>query len=169
MASFLLESFQSFRTILCVCPCCNQIHRLSDLRLQYSGKAPSTWLDDLDEKSLALDEKEAKFSEKEANLRAQAAERGRKKVDVILRKCMAKELACLKFNPYDIKTIMHPVDYVVFDGLNDGEMNKIVFLSKSSVSPPLLALRSQIRKSIESKSYDWKVARVDITGKISYE
>ncbi len=169
MASSLLESFQSFRTILCVCPCCGQIRRLSDLKLRYAGKAPSTWLDKLDEKSLALDDKEALFEEKEAKMREAAAERGRKKVDVILRKCMAKDLACLKFNPYDIKTIMHPVDYVVFDGLNDGEMNKIVFLSKSSASPPLVTLRNQIQKSIENKAYDWKVARVDITGKISYE
>ena len=169
MAFSLLESFQSFRTILCVCPCCSQIHRLSDLRLQYTGKAPSTWLDRLDQKSQELDQKEDRFSEKEAKLRNEAAERGRKKVGQILNRCMAKDLACLKFNPYDIKLIMHPIDYVVFDGLNDGEMERIVFLSKSSVSPPLLALRNQIRKSIENKSYDWKVARVGITGKISYE
>jgi len=34
----LMNVFQSFRTILCVCPCCRDIVRLSDLRIEFMGK-----------------------------------------------------------------------------------------------------------------------------------
>ena len=43
--SEFLEAFQSFRTIYCICPSCNNLMRFSDIRLQYAGKGPETWLD----------------------------------------------------------------------------------------------------------------------------
>jgi hypothetical protein len=40
------EEFQLFRKILCVCPCCGELVRLSDLRLKTKGEVEKTWLDD---------------------------------------------------------------------------------------------------------------------------
>jgi len=165
----LLTTFQSFRTILCVCPCCNEVHRLSDLRLKFEGKAEHTWLDTIEEKGLKLDEKETVFEEREAYMRQLAAERGRKKVADVVRKSMVKEYADLKLNPYDIKPLLHPVDYVVFDGMEEGKMEEVFFLSKSTRNPAISALRRQIRKAVEAKSYLWKVARVGVDGKVEWE
>lgn len=169
MAFDILDAFQSFRTILCICPHCNEIHRLSDLRLQYEGKAPLTWLDTLDAKSRALDSKEERFDEKEKELRDAAAERGRKKVSKIINKSMVKELASLNLNPYDIKAIMHPVDYVVFKGMNDDDLKDVLFLSKKTSAPSLEAARRQVKDAVQEKNYDWKTARVSTDGKIEYE
>ena len=44
-------TFQAFRTIYCVCPCCNNLMRLSDIKLEYEGEAPLTWLDKYEEKN----------------------------------------------------------------------------------------------------------------------
>ena len=35
-----------------------------------------------------------------------------------------------KYNPYDIKPIIHPVDFVIFNGDRDEQVKEVVFLSK---------------------------------------
>lgn len=163
-----LPTFQSFRTILCVCPDCNQIHRLSDLHLRYSGKVQKTWLDTIEAKNVALGLKEEKFAEKEGKMREVAAERGRKKVGTAIQKLIVPEISRLKLNPYDIKLITHPIDYVVFDGMNDNDLKKIIFLSSRTKSPDLSSLRRQIEKAVRDKQFEWQVARF-AEGKIEIE
>lgn len=169
MTSELLTTFQSFQTILCVCPCCGELKRVSDLRLRYGGKAPRTWLDTFESKQATVDKKEEFFEEKEQRLRERAAERGRKKVSAIINKSMDPNFVKLNFNYYDIKLLMHPIDFVVFDGLNDNSLQEILFLSRTTGNPNLAALRNLVKQAIAKQNYSWQVARVDIDGKIKYE
>lgn len=74
----LLQTFQSFRRILCICPCCGELMRLSDLHLRYTGKVPKTWLDEYEQKLLTLQKREDRFDEKEREIRNKSVERGRK-------------------------------------------------------------------------------------------
>lgn len=169
MTSELLTTFQSFRTLLCVCPFCGELKRVSDLHLRYGGEAPKTWLDEFESKNLTLAKEEERFEEKEQRMREEAIERGRKKVSVIIKKSMDPRFSKMEFNYYDIKLLMHPVDFVVFDGLNDDNIQEIMFLSKTTSNPNLSALRKLVKKAIETENYSWQVARVDIGGKITYE
>jgi len=163
----ILSTFQAFRRVLCLCPHCNALHRLSDLQLKYRGAAPKTWLDTHETKLASAEEKEALFDEKEKRLRDQAAERGRRKVPLMVRKSMDSQFAKLKYNPYDIKALLHPVDFVVFDGLESKEdLRQVVFLSKTVDNQQLNGLRDSIAKAVEEKRYNWQVARVSIDGKI---
>jgi len=163
----ILSTFQAFRRVLCLCPHCQAILRLSDLPLKYRGVAPKTWLDTFETKLSSAEEKEARFDEKEKKLRDQAAERGRRKVPMMIRKSMDSQFAKLKYNPYDIKALLHPVDFVVFDGLeNKEELRNIIFLSKAVDNEQLIRLRNSIEKTVEEKRYNWQVARVSIDGKI---
>jgi len=163
----ILSTFQGFRRILCICPHCNALHRLSDLQLKYRGAAPKTWLDNYETKLASTEEKEALFDEKEKRLRDQAAERGRRKVPLMVRRSMDTQFAKLKYNPYDIKALLHPVDFIVFDGLESKEdLRQIVFLSKTVDNQQLNALRESIAKAVGEKRYNWQVARVSIDGKI---
>jgi len=165
----LINLFQSFRSILCVCPCCNNIVRFSDLRIEYKGKTSKTWLDSYETKVSKLDEKEDELDEKEETLREQARQRGRKKVPLIVQKSMHTEFAKLKYDPYDIKAILHPVDFVVFNGMHSKKMKDVVFLSKQTDNIQLNNLRSSVEKVIDKASYDWQTAHVDITGAIKFE
>ena len=65
----LFEEFQKFRKILCVCPCCGDLVRVSDLRLKLKGRVVRTWLDDYEKLSLTLDKKEERFDEALAEFR----------------------------------------------------------------------------------------------------
>ena len=162
--------FQSFRTILCICPCCGDLVRVSDLKLRYGGKAPRTWLDTYDMSSMKLDKKEAELDEKEGEMREAAKERGRKQVPKLVCKCLDGEITRLKYNPYDIKALLHPVDFVVFNGMSDGEEVKdIAFVSKATTNPTVNKLRGSLRSAVQKESYEWQVARVSLDGKITLE
>ncbi len=166
----ILNLFQSFRTVLCVCPHCGDVLRLSDLHLSYKGMTPKTWLDTYDGNVRSIERKEEVFEEKEGELRDAATEKGRKKVPLIIRKSMHSEFAKLRYDPYDIKALLHPVDFVVFNGLNEKEkLSDITFLSKKTDSPELIKLRKSIESTIDNGKYVWQVARVDINGKIQFD
>jgi len=168
--SELLNTFQSFRRILCICPCCGEMMRLSDLHLKYLGKAPRTWLDRHESKLLTQEKKEMLFEEKEGKMREKSIERGRKKVPKLIKKCLCPEFKKLRYNPYDIKAIMHPVDFIVFDGLNDKiEVKNVTFLTKKASNQDQNAILKSIRKTIEQKNYDWKIARITIDGEVNFE
>lgn len=165
----LIDTFQSFRKILCICPCCAEIVRVSDLHLQYKGRAAKTWLDNYELDLVSLQAKEEEFEEKEDELREKSIERGRNKVPVLIRKCMCSDFKNLKYDPYDMKAVMHPVDFVVFDGLNEGkEVRDVTFLTRtpSAVMRPVI---ESLRRTVEKGNYDWKVARITTAGKVDFE
>jgi predicted Holliday junction resolvase-like endonuclease len=168
--SNLLNFLQSFRTILCVCPCCGDIVRLSDLHLRLKGVAPRTWLDTYESKSNGIEEKETAFEQREQELRHAAVERGRKKVPKLVCKCIDNDIAELKYHPYDIKAVYHPVDFVVFNGLDRKEtLDDITFLSRKTSSEMLRKIRASVQSAIRKEKYDWKVARVSISGEVTLE
>lgn len=167
--SELLDIFQSFRRILCICPCCGEMMRLSDLHLKCLKRAPKTWLDTYEHKLLTLEEKERFFEEKEKEMREKSIERGRKKVPQLIKKCLCPEFKRLKYDPYDIKAIMHPIDFIVFDGLNKEEIRNITFLSRKIQNQEQKMILESIRKTVSKTNYDWKVARITIDGKVNLE
>ena len=165
----LLDAFQSFRRILCVYPCCGEIVRMSDLHLKYSGKSPKTWLDEYELQLLELEGKEQAFGAKEATLRERAIERGRNKVPLMVKNCLCPEFKELEYDPYDIKAIMDPVDFIVFDGLNQGkQVQSVTFLAKPT-NPQMSEVTETIKTAVSKGSYDWKVARITTDGKVDFE
>ena len=76
----------------------------------------------------------------------------------------------MPYNPYDIKALLHPVDFVAFDGLNEKkQVDDIVFLSKKTKDKELNQVRKSIKDTVDDENYDWKIARVSIDGKIALE
>ena len=73
-----------------------------------------------------------------------------------------------KYNPYDIKPIIHPVDFVIFNGDHDKQVNEVVFLSKKSKNPNLAALQKSVDECVEKKNYDFKTAKISNEGKVTF-
>lgn len=169
MADSISELFTQFRKVLCLCPHCNNLSRVSDLRLRTREKIVKTWLDDFESNVKQLQQQEEKFEEEEKEIREKAAERGRAQVPKIVKKSMVKEFAKLKYDPYDIKAILHPIEFVVFDGMNNESMNNVVLLAKRSTNPHLQDLQKKIANVVDKKQYDWKVIRVSTDGTIDIE
>ena len=164
------EEFQEFRKILCVCPECGEIVRVSDLKLKSKGRVEKTWLDDYEHRSLQMGKKEEEFSEIESELRKAAVEKGRKEAQKVFNKAIKADLRKLKLDPYDIKPILNPVDFLVFKDMNSKDLiSDIVFLSQKIENQNINRLRVQVKKVIEDKNYEWLVARIDNTGQIALE
>src|SRR6185437_15384146 len=109
------------------------------------------------------------FQEKEGEIREKAAERGREQVPEIVRRSMDAQFAKLPYDPYDIKPLLHPVEFVVFDGMNKGELNNVTLLSRASTNKYLQDMQKAVAKTIDDKLYDWKVVRVSIDGDVEFE
>ena len=163
--------FQQARTILCLCPCCGKIVRLSDLQLQYKGVTPRTWLDKYELRVRKFEQKEERFGEEEGSIREIAREQGRRRAKRAVGRVVKSVLPGCRYDPKDIKAIWHPVDYMVFCGLASGtsELKKIAFLSKQTNLSRLQKIRQTIQSTIEQEAYDWQVIRITNSGDIQVE
>jgi len=149
--------------------------RFSDLRLQYAGKVPETWLDKHETTLKNQQKKEDEFKEKEKGMRKKATEKGRAQVPELVRQCFDKNLAKLPYDPYDIKALWHPIDFVIFNGLNRFNEKKsdviddIVLISKKSKDKELNGVRKTVKETVENEKYNWRIARVTDRGVITLE
>ena len=162
----MINSFAS----LGICPDCGTIERVSDLKLKIKGKAVKTWLDDYENKCRVMDKKEEKFEEIKDELREDAVKKGREQAQTIFNQAINPTFKALKFDPFDIKPILNPIDFVVFKDMNkEEEVNDVILLSKRHNNPLLNKIRVQVKNSVEKKKYDWQVARIDEKGSINIE
>lgn len=103
-------------------------------------------------------------------LRDAAREKGRKAAQRVFSRAICRGLRALKLDPFDVKPILNPVDFVVFKGMNEkDEVSNIMFLSREYHCPPLNLLRRQVRQAVAGRKYDWEVARINERGRISFE
>jgi len=165
----LFEEYQTFRKILAVCPC-GKLHRVSDLQLKSKAEfKEKTWLDEFDAENSKFSAEQQAFEEQKEKLRQTEIEKGRKEAEKAFYKAVCPSLRKLKLNPFDIKPILHPIDFVVFNGMaNEEEISDIQLLTREQCAV-LDATRKQIKKAVEAKKYNWQVARIDDLGSISIE
>ena len=164
-----LSSFTNNQMILCVCPKCKNISRFSDLRIISTKKTPQTWLDGFEKKLTDFQAKEEDFSSKEAAIRKEAAEKARKQLPILIKKSLSDQIASLKFNPYDIKPILYPIDYVIYDGMEKGAIDNVIFLHNKNKNAKMNELHKSIHTTVENEEYDWKVARISREGSLEIE
>jgi predicted Holliday junction resolvase-like endonuclease len=166
----LFEEFQLFRRILCVCPCCGDLVRVSDLRLKVKGPVVRTWLDDHEKEGREQAKREEQFEEKEEKLRELAREKGRKAAEKVFYKAICPSLKALKLDPFDVKPILHPIDFVVFKGMSKEEtISDIILLTRQHNCPSINPVREQIKTAVLKNRYDWQIARIDEKGNIAFE
>lgn len=172
MQKEVLEFYSSLRQIFTVCPCCEEIHRLSDCKLYQRTKPPVDWKEKLDKEIDRLERMEEKLQEKIEAARILAREAGRKSADKVVKK-IDPVFYPLKLNPNDAKVIFHPVDFLVFNGMNnhigDNSIKQILLLDKNNKSGQSLSIQKSIEKVVQTKSYEWLTLRVDNDGKIYEE
>jgi predicted Holliday junction resolvase-like endonuclease len=65
-----------------------------------------------------------------------------------------------EFNPKDAQFIGKPVDFVVFDGLDDGELRRIVFVEIKTGDAALSTRERRIRDAIRHGRVEWRELRL---------
>ena len=112
-----------------------------------------------------VEERENKLKAEASKLRAKSVARGQKKVKTIVQKSL-QNASLKKYNPYDIKPILHPVDFVIYNGNNDKQIKEIIFLSKKSEMSDLRQLQESIHECVKNKNYDFRETKVSNSGGI---
>src|SRR5881398_962198 len=59
------------------------------------------------------------------------------------------------FNPKDARFLGSPVDLLVFDGLADGAVRRVVFLEVKTGGAPLTQRERQVRDVIDARAVEW--------------
>ena len=169
MVEPFLDIFNNFKTVLCLCPECQHIMRLSDLHLRSTFEAPKTWLDDYEFEKSKVELKEDKFQQEKQQIKDVATADGRLVVQKIVKKSLDENFQKLNFNPYDVKVLNHPIDFVIFNGNHEENVRDVTLLTYKNPNPLLEKLHKGIANAIENKAYDWKVVRITNEGEVNYE
>jgi predicted Holliday junction resolvase-like endonuclease len=96
----------------------------------------------------------------DANIRADAILRS----SAVIRGKVSEHLAPyinFPYNPRDARFIGSPIDIIVFNGSEEGNITEVIFLEvKSGTSAALRARQRQIRALIEANRVEWREFRV---------
>ncbi len=169
MVQSFVEMFNQLKTIHCMCPKCDNLMRVSDLKIISKEKTDKTWLDMFDAKEKKIDRKEEKFAEEESKIREESRKRGREQVPKIINRSLDRNFSKLKYDPYDVKAILHPIDFVAFEGMNRGQVENVTLLSNKKANPHMQSIHREIADAVRTKSYDWKVLHVAEDGEVTYK
>jgi len=71
------------------------------------------------------------------------------------------------FNPKDVRFLGSPVDLVVFDGLCDGHLNKIVFLEVKTGNSSLSVRERLVREAVTARKVEWLEFRPTLANQAS--
>jgi predicted Holliday junction resolvase-like endonuclease len=69
-------------------------------------------------------------------------------------------LPAFPYNPKDVRFLGSPIDLVVFDGLAEGQLQRIVFLEVKTGGSSLTGRERQVRDTIEAGEVEWAELRV---------
>ncbi len=64
------------------------------------------------------------------------------------------------FNPKDARFLGSPVDFVVFDGLNDGDVRRVVFLEVKTGASELSPRERRVRDAVRNAQVEWLELRI---------
>ncbi|MDQ6757633.1 MAG: hypothetical protein M3004_11935 [Bacteroidota bacterium] len=173
MKNEVLQFYSSLRQIFTVCPYCESIIRLSDCKLYQKQKPVKDWKEKVDDEIEKLEMMEEKLLEKINAAKQSARDAGKKSANKVVRK-LDTVFHPMGLNCNDCKVIFHPVDFILFKGMNnenkqDCTVKEILLLDKNNKAGQYLTIQKSIEKAVERKSYEWLTLRVDNTGKITEE
>jgi predicted Holliday junction resolvase-like endonuclease len=164
--SALVATFQDFRRILGVCPCCGEVFRLTDLMISYRAKPKATWLDELEASEKRQQRSDDRFAENEQLIRDRAKERGRRELPRLLREA-EPIFACRGYFAQDVKPLFDPVDYVIFAGMNRSvSVTRIVLFDGPALSQVRERVQRSIRRTLDAGNYEWRTVRMGKDGRI---
>jgi predicted Holliday junction resolvase-like endonuclease len=65
------------------------------------------------------------------------------------------------FQPADARFLGSPIDYIVFDGMADGQVMGVTFVELKTGRLPLTPFQKQVRDAIQLGRVGWKVVELD--------
>lgn len=160
MTKDILNFFQIQRSIFGICPHSGEIFRLSQCKIFLRTRPKKDWMDVLERKEVRLEKLDEKIEETRKHLEELAHRRGRRLAQATVRK-LDPVFTPRKLNPDDAKVIFHPIDYLVFKGMNGEDSIKgLLLLDREAKSSDRRRLQRSIEKVVDKEEYEWLPIRV---------
>jgi predicted Holliday junction resolvase-like endonuclease len=96
----------------------------------------------------------------EASIRQDAIDRSRSVIIGKVTEHLTPWLPSFPYNPKDARFIGSPIDMIIFDGADDDELRRIVFLEIKTNSSGLSARQRRIRDVVRSGRIEWQELRI---------
>ncbi|HLE54832.1 MAG TPA: Holliday junction resolvase-like protein [Thermoplasmata archaeon] len=103
---------------------------------------------------------EIEFREREAEVRKDSVARSRSTLSGRFLEQLAPHFPDFPYDPTDLRFLGTPVDYIVFDGLAEGEVTEVVFLEVKSGGSTLSGAQRRLRDAVEAGAVRWEVYRL---------
>lgn len=158
----------SNRNTFCQCPKCQAFFRQSDTVVYEDVRPPLDWLEKLNREIATLEERENAIKVKIAKSKADATTQGR--IDANAHIASFDTLfSPLGYDPNDAKVHFHPVDFIVFNGMNSVEnpVIKNIVLLDSKVNSG--TIQESIRSCIENEQYKFVTIKINNDGTVIEE
>lgn len=97
----------------------------------------------------------------EATIRADAIRRSQSVTVGKVTEHVVPYLPDFSYNPKDARFVGSPVDFVVFDGLDEGAVTQVVFVEVKTGGSVLSKRERQIRDAVQSRRVRWEEIRVE--------
>jgi len=103
--------------------------------------------------------KELQFAPRLKEARQDSVEKSRSSLTGQFLEKLAPHFRDFPFDPTEVRFIGTPIDYLVFQGLSSGTVERIVFLEVKSGKSSLTSDQRRVRDAVEAKKVDWHVYR----------
>ena len=100
-------------------------------------------------------ELERRMQEAEESIRRDAVQRSQAVVRGRVTEQLAPYLPDFPFHPQDARFIGSPVDFVVFDGLSEGVIRRVVFVEVKTGRSALTDRQRQVKERIAARQVEW--------------
>jgi len=98
----------------------------------------------------------------EASIRNDAIQRSQSVIIGKVTEHLVPYMPKFTFNPKDVRFVGSPIDLIIFDGMNEENIQNIVFVEvKTGASASLTKRERQIRNAVESHRVKWIELRID--------
>ncbi|HEY8950082.1 MAG TPA: Holliday junction resolvase-like protein [Rhizomicrobium sp.] len=161
MANDISRLFSELGYLLGICPneFCGELMRITDAHPFLKGKRPRSVLDEIEEQEDRLERALERLEEKEQELRETARLLGLKQAKKRL-KVIDAVFSASRIDPQDVKVLFDPVEYVVFDGMNDDRLRRVLFLAHPPTSKQSEAALTSMSQAIERGNLEFRTLRV---------
>jgi predicted Holliday junction resolvase-like endonuclease len=99
-------------------------------------------------------------AETEADIRADAVQRSKAVVTGQVTEHLTPYLGTFPYNPKDARFLGAPIDLIVFDGMSEGDLRRIIFLEVKTNTATLSTRERRIREAVQAGRVTWQEFRV---------
>jgi len=92
----------------------------------------------------------------------EAVERSRNTLKGQITEQLVPLMKDLKYNGSDMRFLGNPIDYIVFDGMSEGNIKNVIILEVKTGNSRLNKIQKQIKEAIESGNISFETLRIKV-------